>query len=155
MMKRFLSAIPIIFFAVSGVHAQIAVSGPGQPSIQTNPGPLNIPSAGMVEVLPLSPGASFYDDSVRITDCPDSDSEPFGLCSNLLFGGHALFSTHLTGYVQIQFYPVAGGVSHFEISFPQNLSGNDTTIAAPQLYSMAVTQNYIYNPLSTLSSRRR
>ena len=150
-MKRVLSLVSVVLLASLGATAQIAISGPGQPAQKVNPGPIRLPP-GLVEVLPIVKDSSYFADSIRMVDCPNDADLPFGLCKNVLFGGHAIMSTHLDGYVQVRFYPPVRNMSHFEISFPQNLHGDDTVIKAPQLYTMPVTENFILDPLSTISS---
>ena len=113
--------------------------------------PLRLPP-GMIEILPIDKGASYFGDAVRIVDCPKETDEPFGLCSNVLFGGLALMSSHLSGLIQIRFFPPVNNIAHFEVSHPSNLQGDDTVLAAPQFYEMPAQQNYISDPFTNLSS---
>jgi hypothetical protein len=115
------------------------------------PVPLKLPPGG-VEVLPVDKAGSFMGDAVRIVDCPSDADQPFGLCGNVLFGGLGLWNSHLSGDIQIKFYPPVNNVSHFEISHPSNLRGDDSTMTAPQLYQMAVPSNILLDSFNDYSS---
>jgi len=106
----------------------------------------------MVQVLPINKDTSYFGDAVRMVDCPRNEDEPFGLCHNVLFGGLALMSSHLQGFIQIRFFPPVNNISHFEVSHPSNLQGDDTVLKAPQFYEMPALQNFILDPFTNLSS---
>ena len=91
------------------------------------PRPLTLPP-GLVQILPLNKAQSYFADSIRIVDCPLDKDNPFGTCGNVLFGGHALFASQLSGMVQLQFYRPIQGIAHFEISHPGNMVGDDTPL---------------------------
>jgi hypothetical protein len=151
-MKRpILAFFLALLIAAGAAKAQILNSGPGLPGILVNQAPVTLPP-NMIEILPINHDASYYGDAVRIVDCPNQSDQPFGLCRNFLFGGDALMVTNLQGYIQIQFYPPVNGISHFEVTHPQNLAGDDTVISAPDLYQMPVTQNYVQDPFTGVSS---
>ncbi len=113
--------------------------------------PLRLPP-GNIQVLPLVKRTSYLGDAVKIVDCPEDKYSPLGTCGNLLFGGMALYDSHLTGLVQVRFYPPVNNISHFEISHPGNLSGDDAILKAPQVYQLPVTSVFIFDDLSTISS---
>ncbi len=115
------------------------------------PVPLVLPP-GNVEVLPINSNGSYMGDAPRIVDCPKDADNPFGACGNLLFGGKALWNSHLSGYVQIRFYPPFNSISHFEISHPFNLTGTDSIMSTPQLYKYPVTGNVILDTFDSYSS---
>ena len=115
------------------------------------PAPLQLPPGG-VEVLPVDKPGSYMGDALRIVDCPNDSDQPFGLCGNVLFGGLGLWNSHLSGEIQIRFYPPVNGISHFEISHPSNLRGDDTTVTAPQLYQMGVISNILLDSFNDYSS---
>jgi hypothetical protein len=115
------------------------------------PVPLTLPP-GLVEVLPVDTPGTYMGDAVRIVDCPDNADNPFGVCGNLLFGGLAMWNTHLTGSIQIRFFPPVNNISHFQISHPFNLRGPDVLMRAPQLYVFGVTQNILLDTFNNYSS---
>jgi hypothetical protein len=113
--------------------------------------PLTLPPGG-VEVLPIDPTGSYMGDAVRIVDCPKAADEPFGTCGNELFGGVALWNSHLTGALQIRFSTPVSGVSHFEVTHPFNLTGDDVLMTMPQLYLFGMSQNTILDTFDNVSS---
>src|SRR5438105_93611 len=104
------------------------------------PTPLKLPP-GNVETLPLNHEGSFFGDQFRIVDCsPDvtpafpgdtpADEVRFGICGNQLFGGPALFDSHLAGNLTIEFFPTSATTAHFVVSM-HVLYGDDGTVTAP------------------------
>ena len=91
-------------------------------------------------------------DAMRIVDCPNPADEPFGTCGNELFGGVALWNSHLNGALQIRFSTPVNGVTHFEVTHPFNLTGDDVLMTMPQLYIFKMTQNTILDTFDTVSS---
>ena len=128
-----------------------ALAAPLAAQLPPLPVPLTLPP-GLLEVLPVDTGGSYMGDAIRMVDCPNNADNPFGVCGNLLFGGLALFNTHLTGQVQIQFFPPVNGISHFQVSHPFNLTGPDVLMKAPQFYIFNVTQNAIVDIFDGFSS---
>lgn len=114
------------------------------------PVPLKLPP-GLVQTLSVNSKVSYFGDAVRIVDCPKASDNPLGTCDNWLFGGLAMWDTHIAGNVQIRFYPPIDGISHFEISHPSNLTGTNTIIQAPQGYEMRVRDNFILDALDQVS----
>ncbi len=115
------------------------------------PEPLRLPP-GNFQILDIDQAGSYMGDAVRIVDCPKDEDNPLGVCGNLLFGGLALWNSHLTGSLAIQFYPPVNNVAHFEIFHPNNLVGEDVLMQAPQLYQMTVSSNIVLDTLSEYSS---
>jgi hypothetical protein len=115
------------------------------------PTPLSLPPGG-VEILQVDKAGSYMGDALRIVDCPKDTDNPFGVCGNLLFGGLGLWNSHLSGAIQIRFFPPVNNVSHFEIAHPFNLRGDDSTMTTPQLYQMAVTSNILLDSFNDYSS---
>ena len=115
------------------------------------PVPLTLPPGG-VEVLPLVKGASYVGDAIKLVDCPEDKYLPFGTCHNYLFGGLAMYDSHVAGLVQVKFYPPAANISHFEVSHPGNLAGDDAVMKAPVLYELPVTDMYVFDDLALISS---
>ncbi len=120
------------------------------------PTPLKLPP-GNVEVMPLNTLGSFFGDQFRIVDCsPDvvpafpgdtaAEEVRFGTCGNLLFGGPALFDSHLHGYVTVQFFPTGPTTAHFTISVGV-LNGDDGTVTAPLGYNFPVSHNTVSDTL--------
>src|SRR2546430_12789478 len=106
------------------------------------PAPLKLPP-GLIQTLQVDKEGSYMGDAVRIPDCPKAEDAPFFVCGNVLFGGLGLWNTHLTGPLQIRFTPPVNNVSHFEITHPFNLTGDDVVLRAPQFYAFDVTNNVI------------
>ena len=113
--------------------------------------PLTLPP-GNIQVLPLVKSASYVGDAVKIVDCPEEKYSPFGTCGNYLFGGLAMYDSHVAGLVQVKFYPPVNNVSHFEVSHPGNLAGDDAVMKAPILYELPVTDMYVFDDLAIISS---
>lgn len=114
------------------------------------PVPLKLPS-GFRQTLQINPDVSYFGDAVRIVDCPKESDNPLGTCDNWLFGGLAMWDTHISGDVQIRFYTPIDSISHFEISHPSNLTGQNTVMQAPQGYEMRVRDNFILDALDHVS----
>src|SRR5262249_16061004 len=51
---------------------------------------------GLEQSLPLNKHMSYHGDGIRIVHCQDDNETKYGGCGNLLFGGLALFGSHLT-----------------------------------------------------------
>jgi hypothetical protein len=105
--------------------------------------PLKLP-ASRVLVLPLNKTASSFGDMLRAVDCAEDKDLPFGLCSNLLFGGLAITDTHLTGNITIRFQEPVRNVAHFEV-YLGALSGDDSTLVAPMGYELPVIDPSVFD----------
>lgn len=116
------------------------------------PGTLLQLPPGLVQVLPVNEKLSYLGDAVRIVDCADDRDQPLGTCGNLLFGGLALTASPVRGLVQIRFFPPVDNISHFEVTFPGNLSGDDGVLKAPQFYELPVSENFVFDPFFEVSS---
>lgn len=130
--------LALVLWALPTLHAQTSK-------------PLQLPPE-MLQVLPLNAEASVMADVVRVANCPEDRDNPLGTCGNVLFGGHAIYSSPLTGLVQIRFQPPVNGVTRFEISHPGNLSGADALMKAPELFEFQVTDNFILEPVGRVAS---
>lgn len=106
---------------------------------------------GNVETLPLNHDGSFFGDQIRVVDCsPDvtpafagdtiADEVKYGTCGNQLFGGPAIYDSHLNGSLTIEFTPTSPTTAHFTVS-QHVMSGDDATAAAPLGYTFPVTHN--------------
>ena len=115
------------------------------------PTPLKLPP-GNVEVLQIDHEGSYMGDAIRVVDCPNSADEPFGTCGNTLFGGVGMWNSHLKGAIQITFSTPVNGITHFQVTHPFNLTGDDTTMVMPSLYTFPVTQNTILDTFNNFSS---
>ena len=120
------------------------------------PTPLVLPP-GNVETLPINHDLSFFGDQFRIVDCAPGvtpafpgetiDTEAhFGTCGNQLFGGPALFDSHLQGNLTIQFYPTSATTAHFVVQ-QHSLTGDNGTVTAPLGYSFPVFYNQVSDGL--------
>ena len=116
------------------------------------PTPLKLPP-GNVQTLPLNHDGSFFGDQFRIVDCsPDvtpafpgdtpADEVRFGTCGNQLFGGPALFDSHLRGSVTIEFFPTSATTAHFVVNL-HVLTGDDGTVTAPLGYNFPLKFNTV------------
>src|SRR5580692_1050539 len=120
------------------------------------PTPLKLPP-GNVQTLPLNHDGSFFGDQFRIVDCsPDvtpafsgetiAAEVGFGTCGNQLFGGPALFDSHLQGNLSFQFYPTSATTAHFVVQ-QHTLTGDNGTVTAPLGYSFPVVENTVSDAL--------
>ncbi|HEY1379877.1 MAG TPA: hypothetical protein VGF55_23955 [Gemmataceae bacterium] len=114
--------------------------------------PLRLPPGGE-QTLPLNPELSYHADGIRIVNCPDTAEARYGSCAGELFGGLAMFGSHLRGDLHFRFTPPAGGVSHFEIDWGDDgLAGDDSVIAAPRIFRLpAVQARVLHWPGTVLS----
>jgi len=115
------------------------------------PVPLKLPP-GLRQTLFINQEVSYVGDAVRIVDCPKDEDNPLGTCNNLLFGGLALWDSHLSGVVEVKFYAPINDIAHFEISHPGNLVGENAVMKAPQLYEMRVRDMFVLDALDQISS---
>ena len=116
-------------------------------TVENLPEPLRLPP-GLRQTLRINKDISYAGDAVKILDCPNDADNPFGTCGNTLFGGLAMWDSHLSGFAEIRFYPPRDNIAHFEITHPGNLAGDDTIMQAPQLYQMNVRDMFVLDSLS-------
>ncbi len=116
------------------------------------PVPLKLP-AGNFETLSLNHDGSYYGDQFRLVDCsPDvtpafpgetaAQEVVFGTCGNQLFGGAALFDSHLRGNITIQFFPTGPTTAHFVV-IQHTLTGDNAILSAPLGYKFPIVQNQV------------
>jgi hypothetical protein len=115
------------------------------------PVPLKLPP-GLRQTLRINKELSYIGDAVRIVDCPKDEDNPLGTCSNLIFGGLAMWDSHLSGLVEIKFYEPINDIAHFEISHPSNLAGDNAVMKAPQGYEMRVRDMFVLDALDQVSA---
>jgi hypothetical protein len=111
--------------------------------------PLRLPP-GLTQTLTIDKTASYFGDTLRAVDCENDKDLPFGICSNFLFGGHALTSSHLTGSIEIRFYPAVRNISHFEVRHTL-LEGEDSVLTTAGGYSLPVLGNTVTDGPDLLS----
>jgi hypothetical protein len=128
----------------------LAAVVPGLAAPPPLPTPLRLPP-GLTQTLPIVKSASYLADAVRFQDCPDDKDNPFGVCSTNLFGGFGMWGSHLSGLVEIRFYPPRNNVAHFEVFHPGNLKGDDARMRAPLFYDMPVRENVILDAFEAVS----
>src|SRR5579872_4352035 len=126
--------IPILLPALAILCCVAPLSAQNTPL----PTPLVLPP-GNIEALQINTASSYMGDAPRIVDCPNNADNPFGVCGNLLFGGVGLWNSHLSGVIQVRFFPPVLGISHFEISHPFDLTGTDSILSTPQFYQYSAT----------------
>lgn len=113
--------------------------------------PLTLPP-GLEQVIPLDTASSYYGDALRPVHTTDPAEIGYGLCGNLLFGGLALLDSHLSGVVRIKFAPPVDGVSHFEVTHGDGLTGTDGRLSAPQFFKLPGLMHKLTDPKDVLSS---
>ena len=108
------------------------------------PTPLKLPP-GLIQNLPVEKSTSYFGDALRAVHCPDDADNPYGTCGNLLFGGLVMTKSHISGKVQIKFYPPVNNIAHFEVTHPGGLPGDDGYQTAPQSYKLPVKNNLAFD----------
>src|SRR5258708_27850863 len=114
-MRRVVATFFMVVLVLPSLLQAQQVTGPGISTFSTTqlPTPLVLPP-GLTEYLPIVKDASYFGDAVKVVDCdPQSTTTPLGLCNNNLFGGLALMSSHLQGFIQITFHTPINNISHF------------------------------------------
>src|SRR2546427_10178565 len=139
-------------FVITALLTVLILAAPGLLSAAANlPVPLQLPP-GLRQTLRINKDISYVGDAVRIVDCPKDEDNPLGTCSNILFGGLAMYDTHISGVVEVKFYAPINDIAHFEISHPGNLVGENAVMKAPQAYEMRVRDVFILDALDQISS---
>ena len=115
------------------------------------PVPLELPP-GLEQTLPLNKPASYFGDALRAVHCPDDRDNPYGTCGNLLYGGLVMTMSHLSGSVNIKFFPPVNDIAHFEVRHPGGLSGDDSVLSGPQNYRVPTKNGLVYDLAEQLSS---
>ncbi len=120
--------------------------------------PLVLPSK-REQIVEINKNASYYGDALRVVDCPDDKPwigfekfPTFGTCGNLLFGGLAMADTNLQGKIRIKFSEPENDMSHFEITHPGGLFGDDGTLEAPKLFRLPFRLNVLRDVPNLISS---
>lgn len=108
------------------------------------PKPLVLPP-GNVQTLPLNKTASFFGGAYRAVDCEEPGDQELGLCSNVLFGGFVLTTSHLEGDLTIRFFPLSPSRARFTVAHGQ-MRGDDTILSAPQGYVLPVRKATVSDP---------
>jgi hypothetical protein len=155
MKRAILVSLLLVGFARVGSSRQLATY-----LFDPLPQPLKLPP-GNVETLALNHDGSYYGDQMRVVDCsPDVtpafpgdtafDEVRFGTCGNQLFGGAAIFDSHLRGNITIQFFRTSATTAHFTVQ-QHVMTGDDGVLAAPIGFTMTLFNNSV-SDVSTLSS---
>jgi hypothetical protein len=95
---------------------------------------------GLEQQLSLNHAFSYHGDAIRAVHCPDQKESRFGSCGKLLFGGLAMFGSHVSGDLHMKFTPPVDGVTHFEIDWGDGLVGDDGILSAPQFFRLPASQ---------------
>jgi hypothetical protein len=106
------------------------------------------------QVLPLNPAASYFGDALTAENCWKPEEIKWGSGGNLLFGGLAMMDSHLTGNIRIKFDVPVAGLTKFEVSFEDGLTGTDSVLAAPVFFRMPGKQQRIGNVPGKVSTGR-
>jgi hypothetical protein len=128
-------------------HDPVPPEGGSDPSRWT----LKLPP-GLEQELPINKEASYYGDALRAVHTADAAEAFFGLTGQLLFGGLAMLDSHLRGRVKIKFSPPANNVTHFEVSHPSGLKGDDERLSAPQFFKLPAIDQQVLDSFDSVSS---
>jgi hypothetical protein len=107
---------------------------------------------GLEQVLPLNKESSYFGDGISAINGRTPQDIQWGSSGNLLFGGLAMVDSHLSGNIRINFSPPANNLTHFEVSFGDGFSGDDSVLVTPQFFKMAFQQNHVNGVPGTISS---
>jgi hypothetical protein len=129
---------------VANAQRPTATCPPRDPNTTAAPSPsasrLCLPP-GLEETLPLNTSQSYHADGMRVVNCLDAAEAGYGLCGNALFGGLALFGSHLSGSIRIRFTSPSNDLTHFTVNFPDGgLDGEDGVLSAPQLFRFPILE---------------
>ncbi len=118
--------------------------------------PLELPE-GLEQTLELNKDGSYFGDALRACDLPDEKPfinglPTFGGGGNTLFGGLAMTDSHVAGKVHIRFTEPEDGVTHFEITHPGGLVGDDGVLAAPKFFKLPAQNNLVVDVPGLISS---
>ena len=118
--------------------------------------PLVLPE-GLEQTLELNRDGSYFGDALRACDAPDEKPfihglPTFGASGNTFFGGLAMTDSHLSGKIHIRFTEPEDGVTHFEITHPGGLAGDDGVLAAPKLFRLPAQHNRVVDVPGLISS---
>lgn len=106
---------------------------------------------GLEQTLPLSKSASYFGDGIGALRCRDDRGVHWGACGGYIFGGLAMVDSHLSGSLRIRFTEPRNGVTHFQVSFPGGLAGDDAVLVTPRLFRMAFQQARVDEVPGTVS----
>jgi hypothetical protein len=106
---------------------------------------------GLVLELPIDPDASYFGDALRAAHARDEKDVMYGSTPNTLFGGICVAHSHLHGTVRMVFSEPQGDVTHFEVTLGE-LTGEDTVLAAPQLFKLPAIMNKVTDVPGMMSS---
>jgi hypothetical protein len=121
--------------ASCGQRDHSRAAGPSQLAL-----PLRLPP-GLEQTLPLNPSRSYHGDGMRVVNCLEPGQAGYGICGNSLFGGLALFGSHLDGSIRIRFTLPVGDLTQFTVDFVDGgLTGEDGVLSAPQLFRFPILQ---------------
>ncbi|MCP3963338.1 MAG: hypothetical protein GY719_36330 [bacterium] len=118
--------------------------------------PLVLPE-GLEQTLELNKEGSYFGDALRACDLPDEKPfinglPTFGGGGNTFFGGLAMTDSHVAGKVRIRFTEPKDGVTHFEITHPGGLVGDDGVLAAPKFFKLPAQNNLVVDVPGIISS---
>ena len=113
--------------------------------------PLQLPP-GLEQVLPLNTAASYFGDGIGALNVRNPQQALFGSTGNFIFGGLAMVDSHLSGSIKLNFTSPVNNVTHFEISFMDGFTGEDSVLVAPQFFKMPFQQNRVDGVPGLISS---
>ncbi|MBI2187379.1 MAG: hypothetical protein HYU37_09730 [Acidobacteria bacterium] len=97
----------------------------------------------LVQTLPVCKETSYFGEAIRAVNCRSKRESAYGSCAGLLFNGHVMTDSHLSGRIRIQFTPPEGDVTHFTVTLLDGLVGDDSTLVAPSFYQMPFLGNRV------------
>ena len=114
-------------------------------------GALRLPP-GLEQVLPLNKALSYHGDGIRIVHCADDREAQYGGCANLLFGGLALYGSHLSGSLRIRFSRPANQMTHFTVDWGEGLDADDGVLSAPHFFRLPALRARVIHWPGTIAS---
>lgn len=129
------------------------ISDPSYDSLTLGPKdftPLKLPEE-LEMTVDINTELSFFGDALRPVDCPGEPQlipnfPPMGLCEDTFFGGLGLLPTtsQLSGKIHVKFSPPdENNVTHFEISHPGGLFGDEGDLGGAMLFKMPIQHTMV------------
>jgi hypothetical protein len=129
-----------------------AHAAPAAPVATTPTGARLTLPPGLEQELPIDVDASYFGDALRAAHTREERDVMYGSTPNTLFGGICLTQSHLQGTIRIKFTPPVNDMTHFEVTHGEGLIGNDTVLAAPQLFKLPSIMNKLTDAPGLISS---
>jgi hypothetical protein len=149
-LKQFLAGTPAKASSPASAP-QKSSQRPDRDAAEGETRPLRLPP-NREQTLPLSHAASYFGDGIAAKNCTSERDMQYGSCGSLLFRGLAMVDSHLAGQLHFKFAAPKNDVTHFELSFPGGLVGDDAVLVAPCWFKMPFLQNRVNEVPGRISS---